>query len=103
MGFYLTRRAWEDEERRDAAVALLGWLTAPENLDRLGTQQVSGALRDSADAMLGGASAMLRPIQDDMNKDARECWLLECVPAVARDEMTGGECWSRVMELSPFA
>ena len=103
MGFYLTRRAWDDPGRRDAAVALLAWLTRGDNLARLGTEQISGALGASADAMLAEATAMLKPIQDDMNNDARERWLLECVPAVARGDMTPEECWRRVMELRPFS
>ena len=103
MGFYLTRRAWDDPDCREAAVALLAWLTKPENLKRLGTEQISGALSDSADAMLADTPVMLRPIQDDMNKDARERWLLDCVPAVAVGEMTPEECWARVMALEPFA
>lgn len=103
MGFYLTRRAWDDPARRDAAVALLAWLTRQDNLSRLGTQQISGALGDSADALLKNAGTVLTPIQDDMNKDARERWLLECVPAVAADGMTAEDCWQRVMALSPFA
>ena len=37
-----------------------------------------------------------------MNKDAREVWLLECVPAVAEGRVTPEECWRRVMALNPF-
>lgn len=103
MGFYLTRRAWDDPRRRDAAVALLDWLTRPGHLSRLGTEQISGALADSAEALLAERPALLRPIQDDMNKDAREKWLLECVPAVAAEDMTPEECWRGVMALEPFA
>lgn len=103
MGFYLTRRAWDDPGIRDAAVALLAWLTRRENLARLGTDQVTGALGQSAEALLAGAGTMFKPIQDDMNKDARERWLLECVPAVAVGDMTPEQCWARVMELSPFS
>lgn len=102
MGFYLTRRAWNDPKRRDAAVALLAWLTAPENVARLGAEQTSGAMQASAAALLEGATAVLGPLQDDMNKDAREVWLLECVPAVAEGRMTPEACWARVMALSPF-
>lgn len=102
MGFYLTRRAWEDPRRRDAAVQLLAWLTAPENADSLGIAQVSGRLKASADAMLDGASELLKPLQDDMNKDAREAWLLDCVPAVAEGGMSPEDCWRRVLALRPF-
>ncbi len=102
MGFYLTRRAWDDPLRRDAAVELLAWLTAPENLARLSAEQTSGALRESAQALLENAGSLLGPVQDDMNKAAREAWLLECVPAVAEGRMTPEECWQRVLAMEPF-
>ena len=102
MGFYLTRRVWDDPTRRDAAVALLSWLTRPDHLKRLAASEITGALAGSADAMAARASEMVRPIQDDMNKNARERWLLECVPAVAAGDMTPEECWAQVMALNPF-
>ena len=102
MGFYLTRRVWDDPARRDAAVQLLDWLTRPDHLKRLAAQEITGALAASADAMAERSADMLRPIQDDMNKTARERWLLECVPAVAVGDMTAEECWDRVMALEPF-
>ena len=102
MGFYLTRRAWEDPLRRDAAVSLLAWLTAPENVARLDNEQISGALAESAEALTAGAARLLGPLQDDMNKDAREVWLLDCLPAVADGRITPEECWRRVMEMRPF-
>ena len=102
MGFYLTRRVWEDPARRDAAVALLEWMTRPDHLRRLAAWDITGALAESADAMAARASDMLRPIQDDMNAAARERWLLDCVPAVAAGDMTAAECWARVMALDPF-
>ena len=103
MGFYLTRKAWDDPERRDAAVALLAWLTAPENVARLGNDSVSGALKASADRMLAEAGALLGPVQDSMNKDAREVWLLDCVPDVAEGRVTPEACWRRVMAMNPFS
>ena len=102
MGFYLTRRAWDDPDRRDAAVRLLAWLTAPEHLALLNRQQVGGKLQESADALLAGADELMGPVQDDMNKDAREAWLLNCVPAVAEGRMSPEECWENVMALMPF-
>ena len=45
---------------------------------------------------------MVSPLQDAMNKNAREAWLLECIPAVAEGTMTAEECWEKVMALSPF-
>ena len=102
MGFYLTRRAWEDPRRRDAAVELLAWLTSPENAARLNAELLTGRLQESAQALVGNAQTLLGPLQDDMNKDAREVWLLECVPAVAEGRMTPEECWRRVMSMGAF-
>ena len=45
---------------------------------------------------------MLSPLQDAMHREAREVWLLECIPAVASGAMTARECWEKVMSLSPF-
>lgn len=102
MGFYLTRKAWEDPEKRDAAVQLLAWLTSKENARALGGLELSGALLESSYAMLENDDVMLRPFQDDMDQEAREFWLLDCVAAVAEGTMTAEECWLRVMQLRPF-
>ena len=102
MGFYLTRRAWDDPARRDAAVGLLAWLTAPDNAALLGTEEISGKLAESARALTADAGRMLGPLQDAMNKDARETWLLQCVPAVADGRMTPEACWDRVMGMGAF-
>ncbi len=45
---------------------------------------------------------MVSPLQDAMNNNAREVWLLECIPALAAGTMTPEECWQRVMEMNPF-
>ena len=100
MGFYLTRRAWESP-RRDAAVRLLAELTSPDSLQRLGNSTAAGKLLSSAEKMREGRE-MVSPLQDAMNKNAREAWLLECIPAVAEGTMTAEECWEKVMALSPF-
>lgn len=100
MGFYLTRRSW-NSGRRDAAVRLLAELTSTESLQRLGNLSLSGTLQASAEKMRENRS-MVSPLQDAMNKNAREVWLLECIPAVAAGRMTAEECWEKVMALSPF-
>ena len=102
MGFYLTRRAWENPDRRDMAVRLLAWFAREENLALLGNSHLTGALRESVEAMLSHQEAMLRPFQDDMSKEAREVWLLDCVSAVAEGSMTAEACWERIMQLHPF-
>ncbi|MBR6707772.1 MAG: carbohydrate ABC transporter substrate-binding protein [Clostridia bacterium] len=100
MGFYLTRRVWRSD-RRDAAVLLLEMLTREDSLRRLGYSGLNGKLIASAEAMTAGRG-LIGPLQDAMNRDAREVWLLECIPAVAAGRMTPEECWQRVMSLHPF-
>ena len=100
MGFYLTRRAW-NSGRRDAAVGLLADLTSAESLQRLGNIALAGRLQASADQMQEGRN-MVSPLQDAMNRNAREAWLLECIPAVAEGNMTAEQCWEKVIALSPF-
>ena len=100
MGFYLTRRAWRSD-RRDAAVSLLGMLTREDSLRRLGYSGLNGRLIESAEEMVAGRG-LIGPLQDAMNRDAREVWLLECIPALAEGTMTPEECWRRVMALNPF-
>ena len=100
MGFYLTRRAW-NSGRRDAAVGLLADLTSAESLQRLGNIALAGRLQASADQMQEGRN-MVSPLQDAMNRNAREVWLLECIPAVAEGNMTAEQCWEKVIALSPF-
>lgn len=102
MGFYLTRRVWEDPARRDMAVRLLAWFAREENLAMLGNSHLTGALQASAGEMLAHRDVMLRPFQDDMSKEAREAWLLDCVAAVAEGTMTAEACWARIMQLRPF-
>ena len=100
MGFFLTRKAW-NSPRRDAAVALLASLTTRESLRKLNNQHMSGNLQTSYDKMVQGR-IMIQPLQDAMNQQARETWLLECIPAVADGSMTAEECWRKVMNFNPF-
>lgn len=102
MGFYLTRKAWNDPEKRDAAVQLLAYLTSEESLARIGGVHYTGRLLESANAMVENAGCMLSPIQDAMTKEARETWLLGCICAVAEGDMSAEDCWERVMALEPF-
>lgn len=101
MGFYLTRKAWNNPERREAAVRLLAALTREDSLRRLEFSTITGRLQDSVWQMEEDRE-ILSPLQDAMNRQARETWLMECVPAVAEGSMTAQECWETVMALLPF-
>ncbi|MDO5299303.1 MAG: ABC transporter substrate-binding protein [Clostridia bacterium] len=101
MGFYLTRKAWDDPEKRDEAVALLAYLTNADSAAKLGGYQFSGKLLESSYEMINNAKYMLSPFQDAMSKEARETWLLGCIASVADGSMSAQECWEKVMTISP--
>ncbi len=102
MGFYLTRKAWNDPDKREAAVQLLSHLTSEESVATIGGVHYTGRLLESVNTMIENASCMLSPVQDAMTKEAREAWLLGCICAVAEGSMSAEQCWEKVMALEPF-
>lgn len=81
MGFYLTRKAWDDPERRDAAVSFLARMTGDESVEKLGFF-FGGELLKSAKAMVASAKALCTPIGDTIDTEARNYWYGQ-VPAIA--------------------
>lgn len=102
MGFYLTRKAWDDPAKRDAAVQLLAHLTNADSATKIGGYQFTGKLLESSYEMINNANYMLSPFQDSMTKEAREAWLLGCISSIADGSMTAKECWEKVIALKPF-
>ena len=99
MGFYLTRRAWEDTAKRDAAVHLLAYLSTGDNAGTLGGFQFSGQLLQSAYALTG--NPLYTPVQDQMSQEARNEWF-RLIPNVATGTLSPEELWAQVMALDPF-
>lgn len=102
MGFYLTRSAWRDDARRDAAVDLLYFLSTGENASALGVYNLSGALLESYTAMVDGAVVKCRTIQDDMQLDARGKWF-SAIPGIVDGSIEPETLWAEIMEMDPFA
>lgn len=100
MGFYLTRKAWNDASRRDAAVGLLAHLATGENVRALGGYTYAGLLKESAEAMLSRPGAQ-EPFQDRMDRDARRLWF-GAIPAIAEGRADPETVWAQVMALEPF-
>ncbi len=73
MGFYITRAAWDDPARRDAAMQLLEQLTSDEMVKKLAFAY-DGALGQSALSMFLNMSAASGYIGDDMTPEARDQW-----------------------------
>jgi len=101
MGFYLTRKAWDDPAKRDAAVSLLAYLTTGDNAVRLGGFSFGGGLLADSYTMLNNAKAMLAPFQDAMTAESRSLWFSK-VPAIVDGTADPEAVWTEVMALNPF-
>lgn len=102
MGFYLSRKAWDDPAKRDAAVNLLAYLTKGENGQRLGGFSFGGSLLKASYDMINNSKVMLSPIQDEMNPEARSAWFAKA-PALVDGTADPASVWTEVMALKPFA
>lgn len=100
MGFYITRSAWDDPERRGAAVSLLAYLTSPEASGRMNAS-FEGRLLESAEQMVGNASSINAPIGDNMNLDVRQYWFDNILP-IARGEADPRQVLTEVVNQGGF-
>lgn len=82
MGYYITRQAWEDEGRRQAAIDFISHMTSDEVLSTFVTTEVTalknGAspsglneIQQSAAEMTGGVTGIVAPVQDKLTSEAR--------------------------------
>ena len=84
MGYYITRKAWDDPAKRDAAVAFVKYMTSDEQVSIFSVTAVTAlkngvtpagdldSLQKSAIAMCAGATAVVSAVQDSLIKTARE-------------------------------
>lgn len=82
MGYYITRKAWDDETKRDAAVQLVQHMTKDEVLSTFVTTEVTalkaGAkpaglnpLQQAAADMCSGVTSIVGAVQDSLSAEAR--------------------------------
>ncbi len=82
MGYYITRQAWEDPDKREAAVKFVQYLTSDEVLSTFVTTEVTalknGAkpaglneIQQSAANMCGGVTGLVGAVQDLLTSEAR--------------------------------
>ena len=82
MGYYITRQAWEDEAKRDAAVAFVEHMTSDEVLSTFVTTEVTAlkngaspaglnVIQQSAADMCAGATSLRGAVQDSLSAEAR--------------------------------
>lgn len=101
MGFYLTRAAWENQEKRDAAVDLLAFLTTGENAALLGGFTFTGKLLESSYELYENANYMNPPFQDVMAPSVRGEWFAS-IPSIASGQVDPEQMWKELMEMDPF-
>lgn len=82
MGYYITRQAWEDPAKREAAVKFVQHMTSDEVLSTFVTTEVTalknGAkpanlneIQQSAAEMCAGVTSLVAPVQDLLTSEAR--------------------------------
>lgn len=101
MGFYLTRKAWNSPERREAALDLLCFLATGENAQALGGYAYRGELLASVQRLTRSQALISPPMQDAMNPQARSVWF-NLIPAVAAGTLSARDMWAQVMQQNPF-
>lgn len=113
-GFYITRRAWEDPEKREAAAAFVSHMTADETVDSFATTELTALkkappqeeldpLRRSAAETLAGASSLTGAVQDTISSEARGS-LFANIQNVVTGKMTAREAVEEAMRLNrPFS
>ena len=97
MGFYLTRKAWNDPIKRDAAVSFLAKVTSEDSVRRLG-YTFGGKLQESAEPLLLN---IVPPFQDDMDPEVRSYWFSQ-IPAIADGTADPAQVMAEVFSRNPF-
>lgn len=106
-GFFITRRAWNDPEKRDAAVAFVSKLTSDEVVASFVTTENTALknpphrgpldpLRQSAAAVLDGGTSLVGAVQDVLSSEARVC-LFSNIQNVVTGKMTAAEAVAEAM------
>lgn len=102
MGFYITRAAWDDPARREAAVSLLQALTTEDMLAKLGESSAGDALGESIKAMLSRATKLCKPIGERMKPEARDAWFSN-ISGIAEGSKDAAAVMGEVVDMGAFA
>lgn len=96
MGFYISRKAWEDKDKREAAVLFVQTMASAEGVSRFGVNgaalPISNKQTESDSPLLASiarmsaeATAFTPAVQDGLRKSARE-YLFTQIPLIAAGE-----------------
>lgn len=105
-GYYITRKAWEDEEKRDAAVKFINYMTMPENIAVLcekggapaadiPTSSGTSPLQVLGNELQQNAKNVCMPIDSKLYKDAWQ-YLCSQIARIAKGEISPEEVMEEV-------
>lgn len=110
MGYYITQKAWDDPEYRDAAVEFITAMTSDEVVSKFGATAITAlknpttapsdisTLGQDAIAMTAGATGVVAATQDGLNAEARGA-LFAGVQDVVTGNKTSSELLDEILQL----
>lgn len=110
MGYFITRKAWEDPAKRDAAVQFVSHMTSDEVLSTFITTEFTAlkngvqptrlnALQQSAADTNAGITGVTEAVQDIITSEAKGM-LFSCIPSVVTGSMTAEEAVEAALALN---
>lgn len=110
MGYFITRKAWDDPEKREAAVKFVSYLTSDEVLSTFVTTEVTalvnGAtpaglnlLQQSAAEANANITGVIGAVQDTITSEARAD-LFSNIPGVVTGKLTAEEAVESAIKLN---
>jgi raffinose/stachyose/melibiose transport system substrate-binding protein len=111
MGYYITRQAWEDETKREAAIKFIEYMTSDEVLSTFVTTEVTalknGAksaglneIQMSAADMCSEVTSIVGAVQDKLSAEARAD-LFANVKNIVTEKMTAAEALESALAIQP--
>lgn len=109
-GFFITRKAWEDPQKRDAAVEFVSQLTSDRVISSFVTTEMTALkqetpqeglnpLEQSAAEAKSGTTALVGAVQDAISSEARSS-LLSNIQKVVTGEMTAPDALKTAMQFN---
>lgn len=110
MGYFITRKAWDDPEKREAAVKFVSYLTSDEVLSTFVTTEVTALINGATPAGLNllqqsaaeanaDITGVIGAVQDTISSDARTA-LFASIPRVVTGKMSPQEAVEAAMKLN---
>ena len=112
MGFYITKKAWDDPAKREAAVSFVSALTATDVVGKFAGGTAVTALKEGTpppsdpnvlqlDAleMINNSTGTVAAVQDNVPSDVKDKLMIGDIKLVATGEMTAEEAVDNVLEL----